>query len=481
MAVLRRGRATTIDVGDSDAVAYLFSQVQQDPDRYYPDLYRAFWPTAYRVSFGILRNQQDAEDAAQIALVRAFTKRDSLKNPQAAQKWLYRVIGNTALNYSRDEQRNDSFEEADMDSGSITKRLDEATDYPEQNASHLLPDELVIRREVCEIVFDLVKELPTRQRQAVILYYYADLSTKEVAEALDMNENAVRAALFRARETLNVRIEETEETKGIKLYSVTAVPLAKLLKPSIDAIDIPEVPDEFRAKGWWQTFKSTKPTRRMVALATGAVLLIAGGAFVVSHLSHEDAPAEIAAISALDDDAANAARDTSDQTVSTESTEEDTDATETPRRGTTDQPGSTSSADWPGANGSPGSTSGGSSDTGSSSTWTEIAPSLPRPPYPPHPLPPPLPIEYPRMPDLSSLVRFGTAGSPPVLWQVTARTDATLTLTALQNVSDVDSMLTVAERATIVSQTPGIRPSLELDASKLHFVFTDGYCYAETL
>ena len=67
-----------------------------------------------------------------------------------------------------------------------------------------------------DIRMDLVRALralPARQREAIVLRYFADLDTRDLARAMRTNENAAKAVLFRARRTLSetLGVSETEE------------------------------------------------------------------------------------------------------------------------------------------------------------------------------------------------------------------------------------------------------------------------------
>lgn len=60
-------------------------------------------------------------------------------------------------------------------------------------------------------VLEAVRHLPTRQREAVVLYYYADLSESDVAGAMGCTVGTVKSQLAKARATLAVRLDSPEE------------------------------------------------------------------------------------------------------------------------------------------------------------------------------------------------------------------------------------------------------------------------------
>src|ERR1700738_5468439 len=62
-------------------------------------------PLAYRVARGVLRNDADAEDVAQEALLRAYRRFDRLRDPQRFRGWLVRMVFRLGLDFARSRQR----------------------------------------------------------------------------------------------------------------------------------------------------------------------------------------------------------------------------------------------------------------------------------------------------------------------------------------------------------------------------------------
>jgi RNA polymerase sigma-70 factor (ECF subfamily) len=128
-----------------------------------------------------------AEDAVQDALVRAW---DSRRPIDALGPWVTTV----ALNRARDVARRASAE---------------SRAYARMGVAA----EAVVAREVAD--FDaLLAALPRRQREVVVLHYYADLPVVEVARLLEVSEGTVKTCLFRARETLARSLDEVSDVEA---------------------------------------------------------------------------------------------------------------------------------------------------------------------------------------------------------------------------------------------------------------------------
>jgi len=240
-------RLKKTNIYDVHAVERLLQRVRTNPEKHHAVFYEVFWSDAYRLAYGICGNTHDAEDAAQTALTQALNKLDMLDNPKAVLKWLRRIVSNAALYQCREEHRRMAgFRHIDVDISDVdafpedlSAAFNGESALSSESFSHELPDELVMREEVHRIIFDLINELAPKQRQAVMLYYYADLSVAEIADDLNVTENSVSALLFRARETLNAQIQKVEQTQEIKLHGTTAIPLAQILKEAAQTQIVP--------------------------------------------------------------------------------------------------------------------------------------------------------------------------------------------------------------------------------------------------
>ena len=141
-------------------------------------------PMMFRVAFAILRNRTDCEDAAQNAVLKAYTNLDTLKERRHFRTWLIRILKNECLNYTRSNRRVQSLDTC------------EPVGYEMQ-----VPD-LDLNR-----AFDT---LSPDERLTITLYYYEGYTTREIAKICEVSDGTVRSRLSRARETLRQRLSEQE-------------------------------------------------------------------------------------------------------------------------------------------------------------------------------------------------------------------------------------------------------------------------------
>ncbi len=134
-----------------------------------------------------------SEDLAQEALITAWRKLSTLKEPERFGPWLFGIARNLAANAFRRNQRNPI---------AGAKELEEA----EPDASGSGPDEQVISREEEWILWQVLSGMPALYREPMVLFYRENESVSRVAEVLEISEDAVRQRLSRGRALLSDRV-----------------------------------------------------------------------------------------------------------------------------------------------------------------------------------------------------------------------------------------------------------------------------------
>jgi RNA polymerase sigma-70 factor (ECF subfamily) len=147
--------------------------------------------------YRMLGSIDDAEDAVQDALVRAWRSRDTYQRAISLRAWLYRIATNVCLDAIQRRRRTHEAAER-LDTGPIPDDLlDEASARPEA---------LYDARESISLAFlTALQLLPPRQRAVLILRDVLAWRASEVAELLELSVPAVNSALHRARTTLSSR------------------------------------------------------------------------------------------------------------------------------------------------------------------------------------------------------------------------------------------------------------------------------------
>jgi RNA polymerase sigma-70 factor (ECF subfamily) len=148
--------------------------------------------------YRMVQNQAVAEELAQEVFLRVFKSRTSYEPTAKFTTWLFRIASHLALNWirdGRDEKRQASLDEESPDGT--------AKQVPDR--SRTVEQELVYQAKLRE-VRQAIESLPAKQKAAVMMHKYQELEYAQIADVLICSESAVKSLLFRAYESLRMRL-----------------------------------------------------------------------------------------------------------------------------------------------------------------------------------------------------------------------------------------------------------------------------------
>lgn len=169
----------------------LLAKIAEGDKASYSLLVKRYLPKIWRLALSILKNEEEAEDAAQEVFLSLW---QSVKNwdPEGTAKfstWIYRVSFNKCIDIKRRRKPTEDSEGIDI-----------ASD--DQNAY-----QATLQNELSDKLNELLKALPYMQRMALLLYYYEELSVEEISDKLDKTEQSVRSLLKRGRSSLKEKMQ----------------------------------------------------------------------------------------------------------------------------------------------------------------------------------------------------------------------------------------------------------------------------------
>jgi RNA polymerase sigma-70 factor (ECF subfamily) len=187
---------------------------------------------------GILNSPEQAEDALQETLLRAWRSRAGFAGRSSVRTWLYRIATNACM----DEIRRDESRSHRQRQPRLVVLDDEAQLPPGATTSPIPePDATAEARDALELAFRaVIRLLPPRQRAALILCDVMRFRAAEAAVLLDASVAAVNSALQRARATLS---EEGPDRDGAGRPTVCPRPAERaLLNAYVDAVRRSDIP-----------------------------------------------------------------------------------------------------------------------------------------------------------------------------------------------------------------------------------------------
>jgi RNA polymerase sigma-70 factor (ECF subfamily) len=150
----------------------------------------------YQLCYRFVGNHEDASDLAQDVFLRAFRGLRNFKGNSALGTWLYRIGVNVCLNRVALKS-------------APTEPID-ARQYIDERAES--PSDRVLRDERAAQVRAAIARLPRKQRAALILRTYHEMSHQEIAEVLGSTVGAVKANVFHALQNLKKLLAEGSRT-----------------------------------------------------------------------------------------------------------------------------------------------------------------------------------------------------------------------------------------------------------------------------
>jgi len=168
----------------------LIRQIQEENYEAFVELVDRHSKRFYSISYRLLFSKSDAEDVVQQAFLKLWEKRLFWDQGKKAKftTWFYRVVVNLCLDHNRKKK--------------AMPLLEGAEPIDKQEGQEVLLDEK--RKQI--LLEQFIQELPERQKLALNLCFYENLSNKEAAEIIGIKVKALQSLIMRAKTTLKGRL-----------------------------------------------------------------------------------------------------------------------------------------------------------------------------------------------------------------------------------------------------------------------------------
>lgn len=194
-------------------------------EKIYSEAYRAVYWTA----FALLKNEADAEDVVQDTFVALIESYDTIEDKTKVVPWLKKTAANRCLNRLT-RTKTDSVE-------------DEFFEDVEAVPEDFLPDTIVESEQMRKIVMDIIdKSLSEDIKRTLILFYFDEMSTREVAEALNVPQGTVSRRINFAKNKIKKEVENYEKETGTKLFSMAVPFLSQLFMKEAEQVPFKPMP-----------------------------------------------------------------------------------------------------------------------------------------------------------------------------------------------------------------------------------------------
>jgi RNA polymerase sigma-70 factor (family 1) len=147
----------------------------------------------YRMAFRLMNNREEAEDIVQEVYVKLWGMRNELSNYNSLEALAVRITRNLCLDNLRRRKVNQNAMKAEQ---------------MKEGMYSVSPSEQLEKKEEAEMIHTLIAALPEPQRSLVHLRHLEGKEYEEISEMVNMNVNAIRVSISRARKQMREMLEK---------------------------------------------------------------------------------------------------------------------------------------------------------------------------------------------------------------------------------------------------------------------------------
>ena len=195
------GQPGSGDAPDSPTDGQLVAQALDSQRRAFDELVKRYQRQAVAVAYRLLGNSHDALEVTQDAFLKAYTSLATLQKPEAFGGWLMRIVSNLSLNFRRSRKTRHQLPLDDLLGPSESQQAEStgASDWMVEGAD---PVRRLEGRELGQRLQEALKQLPEKQRLAIVMFTIEQMPQKQVAETLGCSVEAVKWHVFQGRKKL---------------------------------------------------------------------------------------------------------------------------------------------------------------------------------------------------------------------------------------------------------------------------------------
>ena len=207
----------------SDVLAELVAAARTGDQDAISALYEKTYSKVYYTVKSMIRDEDAVFDIVQDTYIKAFIHLDSFQGDTKFLPWVRRIAANTARDWLK-KRRPMLFTELGSGEGQDIP-VEEL--FPDERSENL-PEQVIDQEETRRLLREIIGELPEDQRAAISMFYYEEMSVKEIAAAMGVSESAVKSRLMYGRSKIEKKVQELEK-QGTKLYSLSPILFLLLL------------------------------------------------------------------------------------------------------------------------------------------------------------------------------------------------------------------------------------------------------------
>ncbi len=248
---------------EKDKLVGLVTKAQQGDNDAMNELFNAFYNDLYYFALKTVKEEDLALDVTQESFVEIINTIGKLEEPAAFVTWAKQITYHQCTRYFK--KKKDVIVDEDEDGNTVFDTLKEEN-------SEFIPDEALDKDDFKKTILAILNELSEEQRSAVMMYYFDEMSVKQIAEIQGTTEGTVKSRLNYARKAIKASVEDYEKKNGIKLHAIPFLPLFRWVFKGAFEGGLPSASAELIAEGVaTATGASITATAASATAATAAV------------------------------------------------------------------------------------------------------------------------------------------------------------------------------------------------------------------
>jgi RNA polymerase sigma-70 factor (ECF subfamily) len=165
-------------------------------------LFEIFYEDVYKTSYFMTRDPSLAEDATQEAFCKAFEKLDTLRESKKFGPWVKSIAARSAVDIMRQRQH--------------FTVMEDITGFPQDDYINTMPQSLpeneTVKHELQSRIKEAIYALNPIHRQVIVMKYYLNLNTREIADTLHLPIGTVKSRLYRALKQLKISLKPENDS-----------------------------------------------------------------------------------------------------------------------------------------------------------------------------------------------------------------------------------------------------------------------------
>ena len=169
------------------------------------ELYTQAYKAVYWTALNLLKDEDEAEDVVQDTFISAYEHYDTLQDKTKAVAWVKKIAANKCLNILTRKK--------------TVNADDEFFEDVEAIGDDFLPESMIESAEKRKIIMDIIhNSLSEETAMTIILFYFNEMSVKEIAERLNIPQGTVLSRMNYAKKKIKKEVEKYEKENKDKLF-----------------------------------------------------------------------------------------------------------------------------------------------------------------------------------------------------------------------------------------------------------------------